>query len=80
MRCASIYMSLHNNLLPLEIQLSPEFQVRSRDGKWDGCWLSCTPVNHLRFGGWLRAYQAEKAGEIMGRDAFANLFNNCNIL
>lgn len=35
-------------------------QVRSRDGKWDGCWLSCTPVNHLRFGGWLRAYQAEK--------------------
>eukprot|EP00438_Fugacium_kawagutii_P030872 Skav213463 [mRNA] locus=scaffold3211:81355:84606:- [translate_table: standard] len=36
-------------------------QVRTRDGKWDGYWLACTPVNHLRFGGWLRAHQNQQA-------------------
>eukprot|EP00434_Breviolum_minutum_P021658 symbB.v1.2.019116.t1/scaffold1544.1/size112707/7 len=35
-------------------------QVRTRDSKWDGYWLACTPVNHLRFGGWLKAFPNEK--------------------
>jgi len=32
-------------------------QVHHDGGRWGDCWLACTPVNHLRIGGWLRAFQ-----------------------
>ena len=36
------------------------FQLRIPGSKWDDHWLSCTPVNHLRMGGWLRASRSQQ--------------------
>ena len=35
-------------------------QLRSKSSKWDDHWLACTPVNHLRVGGWLRAFRSQQ--------------------
>ena len=35
-------------------------QMRIPSSKWDDHWLACTPVNHLRVGGWLRAYRTQQ--------------------
>jgi len=32
-------------------------KVFDEGGRWGECWLACTPVNHLRFGGWLRSFR-----------------------
>ncbi|CAK9047795.1 unnamed protein product [Durusdinium trenchii] len=44
----------------LQVPDTYTIQVKSTDGKWDSCWLACTAVSHLRFGGWLRAVRAEE--------------------
>ncbi|CAE7266354.1 unnamed protein product [Symbiodinium natans] len=35
-------------------------QLRIPSSKWDDHWLACTPVSHLRVGGWLRAYRSQQ--------------------
>eukprot|EP00439_Symbiodinium_sp_Y106_P011947 s6473_g1.t2 len=35
-------------------------QLRSKSSKWGDHWLACTPVNHLRVGGWLRAFRTHQ--------------------